>query len=217
MGYALIVPSHDQHHDELAPAFRKSEKIKLGRSAEGASAVIAIAQVIFSSITIYRTRGDQIEKYGYAAYGLSVYPYALMSLANLVKLAVCGRYPFVYVLRTATLVKAEGDGGVFNGAVGNLEVDRGQGDEKVDGSQHDKFIAAEPPSWLKFVSPPWLRPLGDYRNYLIVPIIGSLILVISQPVSSFLSACSTMNRTLEPREFGCWVGLVVLGNIIYLR
>ena len=51
----------------------------MGRSAEVASAVVAIAQVIFSSITIYRARGDQIEKYGYAAYGLSAYPYALMS------------------------------------------------------------------------------------------------------------------------------------------
>ena len=228
MGYALIVPSHDQHHDELAPAFQKSKKIKLGRSAEGASAVIAIAQVIFSSITIYRTRGDQIEKYGYAAYGLSVYPYALMSLANLIKLAVCGRYPFVYVLRTATLVKAEGDGGVFNGAVGNLEVDRGRGDEKVDDSQHDKFIAAEPPPWLKFVSPfPWFMPLGDYRNYKwIVLIAGSLILVIaiiSQPVfvlliSRFDHAQSTpaqriwMLGWLIANGVSVVIGFIFLGN-----
>ena len=103
----------------------------LSRSTEVASAVIAIGQVIFSSTTIYRTRGDQIEKYGYAAYGLSVYPYALMSLANLIKLAICGRYPFVYVLRTATLVEAKGVGGVFDGAIGNPEVSHGQGDEVV--------------------------------------------------------------------------------------
>ena len=45
----------------------------MGRSTEAASAIVAIAQMIFSSITIYRTRGDQIEKYGYAAYGLTVY------------------------------------------------------------------------------------------------------------------------------------------------
>ena len=112
----------------------------MGRSTEVASAAIAIAQVIFSSITIYRTRGDQIEKYGYAAYGLSVYPYALMSLANLIKLAICGRYPFLYVLRTATLVEAEKKGRVFEGAVGNLGVNHGKSDEVVNDSQHDPEV-----------------------------------------------------------------------------
>ena len=102
----------------MKPALRESEGIKLCRSEELTSAFVGIAQVIFASITIYRARGDQIEKYGYAAYGLSVYPYLLMSLANLIKLAVCGRYPYAYVLRTATLAEAEKDGGVFEGAVG---------------------------------------------------------------------------------------------------
>ena len=166
----------------------------MGRYTGVASAVIAIAQVIFSSITIYRTRGDQIEKYGYTAYGLSVYPYALMSLANLIQLAVCGRYPFAYVLRTTTLVEAEKIGGVFEGAVGNLKVNHGEGDEVVNDSEHIDPMAvfSEPPSWLKFISPPWLRPLGDYRNHQwIAPITGSLITVIaiiSQPVFVFLSS-----------------------------
>ena len=52
-----------------------------------------------------------------------VYPYSLMSLANLIKLAVCGRYPYAYVLRTATLAEAEKDGGMFEGAVGSPRED----------------------------------------------------------------------------------------------
>ena len=232
-GYALIVPSHRQHRDELAPAFRKSKGIVLGASTEVPSAAIAIAQVIFSSITIYRARGDQINKYGYAAYGLSVYPYALMSLANLIKLALCGRYPFVYVLRTSTLFEAERRGGFFEGAVGNLEVIRGQGDEMVNGSQDDEHPLAffsEPPFW---VSPfPWFKPLGDYRNYQwIVPIAGSLILVIaiiSQPVfvlliSGFNHGQSTgIQRTwmlgwLVANGVSVVIGLVVLGNTAFER
>ena len=180
-GYALIVPSQRRHRDEIAPAFRKSGEIKLCRSTEVASAVIGIAQVIFSSITIYRARGDQIEKYGYAAYGLSVYPYLLMSVANLTKLAVCGRYPYAYVLRTATLVEAERDGGVFEGAVGNLGVNHGGDDKVADDSQDgDSMAFSDPPSWMEYASIPWLRPLGDYRGCRwIVPIIGSLILFIA--------------------------------------
>ena len=181
----------------------------MGRYTEPASAVIAIAQVIFSSITIYRARGDQIEKYGYTAYGLSVYPYALMSLANLIKLAVCGRYPFVYVLRTSTLVEAEKIGGVFEGAVGNLKVNHGEGDEVVNDPQHVDLIAAfsEPPSWLKCVSPPWFRPLGDYRNrQWTAPITGSLITVIgiiSQPVFVFL--ISGLNHRQSTRAQRIWM------------
>ena len=49
-----------------------------------------------------------------------------MSVADLIKLGVCGRYPYAYVLRTATFVGAEGNGGVFEGAVGKLGVNHGE-------------------------------------------------------------------------------------------
>ena len=171
----------------------------LGWSTDVASAVIAIGQVIFSSITIYRTRGDQIEKYGYAAYGLSVYPYALMSLANLIQLAVCGRYPYLYVLRTATLAEAENKGAVFEGAFGKLEV--------ANDSQHDELTAAfsDPP--YRFLSLPSFRPLGDYRGCKwIVPIIGNLIFVIaavSHPV--FVQLVSGFNRGQSTRAQRAWM------------
>ena len=191
----------------MAPALRNSKNVILGRSTEVASPIVAIAQVIFSLITIYRTRGDQTEKYGYAAYGLSVYPYALMSLANMTKLLVCGRYPFLCVLRTATVVEAEKNGGIFEGAVGNFRVDHWQSEEVVSDSQHDELTAAfsEPPSW---VSPfPSFRPQGDYRNYKwIVPIIGSIIFVIaiiSHPV--FVLLVSGFNRGQSTRAQRIWM------------
>ena len=165
----------------MKPALRESKRIKLCRSKELTSAVVSIAQVIFSSITIYRARGDQIKKYGFAAYGLSVYPYLLMLVANLIKSAVCGRYPYAYVLRTATLVEAENNGGVFEGAVGNLWVNHGEDDNVANDSQDgNSMVFSDPPPWMKYVSIPWSRPLGDYRGcQRIVPIIGSLIFYIT--------------------------------------
>ena len=172
------------------------------RSTGVTSTVVGIAQVIFSSITIYHARGDQIEKYGYAAYGLSVYPYALMSVANLLKLAFCGRYPYAYVLRTATLVEAEKNGGVFSGAVGNFGVNHGEHDKVVDDSQDsDSRVFSDSPSWLRYASIPWLRPLGDYRGpRWIVPIVGSLIFfiaVFSQPL--FIVLLSGFNSGQDAR------------------
>ena len=185
-GYALIVPSQRQHLEEMKPALRESEGIKLYRSKELTSAAVGIVQIIFASITIYRARGDQIEKYGYAAYGFSVYPYLLMSLANLIKLLICGRYPYAYVLRTATLAEAEKDGGVFEGAVGNPREDG----RAVDDSQGGGSMGlSDPPFWIKS-GPLRFEHAGYYKGYWwIVPTIDGLILLIailSQPLFVFL-------------------------------
>ena len=104
-----------------------------------------------------------------------------MSLANLIKLLVCGRYPYAYVLRTATLAEAEKDGGVFEGAVGSPR-------EDGNDSQGGGSMGLSDPPFL--VSLSWLTPSGDYSGYWwIVPIIGNLIFFIaisSQPLFVFL-------------------------------
>ena len=192
----------------MKPAFRNSGEIKLCRSIEVTSAAVGIAQVIFSIITIYRARGDQLEKYGYAAYGLSVYPYALMSVANLIKLGFCGRYPYAYVLRTATLVEAEKNGGVFSGAVGDFGVNHGEKDKEVSDSQDsDSKVFSDPPSWLNYVSIPWLRPLGDYRGCRwIVLFIGNLILLIATPSHIiFIYLVSGPKATVNTRGQRFWM------------
>ena len=191
----------------MKPALRESEGIKLCRSKELTSAVVGIAQVIFASITIYRARGDQIEKYGYAAYGLSVYPYLLMSVANLTKLGVCGRYPYAYVLRTATLVEAEKNGGVFSGAVGDFGVNHGENDKEANDSQDsDSMVFSDPPPWTKCLPFPFLRPLGDYRDcHWIVPIIGNLIFVFASPSHLvFVYLVSRPKATLNTRGQKIW-------------
>ena len=80
----------------------------------------SIAQLVFSSITLYRTRGPQIQQYGYAAFGLSVFPYALMSLVNLVVIIIIGEYSTIFVLRTAILEEARRCGGRISGEIGTL-------------------------------------------------------------------------------------------------
>jgi hypothetical protein len=53
-------------------------------SYNGAKAIVSIVQIVFGIYTLYRTKGNQIERFGYAAYGLTVTQYALMSVVNLV-------------------------------------------------------------------------------------------------------------------------------------
>ena len=218
-GYALIAPSYHKHHDELVPALRNSKEIVLGAPREVPSAAIAIAQVIFSIITFYRNRGEQVEKYGYAAYSFSVFPYALMSLANLTKLYFCGKYPSMYVLRTKTLVEAERLGELFEGAVGVLEENRGEGDKADKYPQDDDPMAfpTEPPCWLKWISHPRFRPLGDYRNWRIriPPIVGTLILVlafISQPIFVFHFSGFNHGQSTRAQRI-CMLGWLIANEV----
>jgi len=106
----------------------------------------SIVQLILSSITIYRTRGPQLDRYGYAAFGLSVFPYTFMSFVSLVCIGIVGDYPSLYVMRTPMLEEAEGRGGTrISGEIGTLR--KTMDDEKVDdrtggaGGEGKEFVA----------------------------------------------------------------------------
>ncbi|GAB1311759.1 hypothetical protein MFIFM68171_01969 [Madurella fahalii] len=68
---------------------------------------ISLVQATWATITIYRARGDQISHYGYAAFGLTVAPYAFMSIMNSFANMLTPEYPSMFVIRTPTMNKAE--------------------------------------------------------------------------------------------------------------
>lgn len=65
----------------------------------------SVAQTVIATVTLYETRGDQIDRYGYAAFGLTVTPYAMMSLVNLLGHSLCPEYETMYFVETAALRK----------------------------------------------------------------------------------------------------------------
>ena len=65
--------------------------------------LVSVFQVIFGVITLYRTRGNEIDRYGYAAFGLTVTPYAWMSLINLLGNLMRPEYPALYVVGSPLL------------------------------------------------------------------------------------------------------------------
>ena len=82
--------------------------------------VIAIIQLVFACLTLYRSKGNQLEIYGYAAFGLTVAQYAVMSFVNLLANLVTPHYPTVYMVRTEMMAKAESQGGKFDGVVAEI-------------------------------------------------------------------------------------------------
>ena len=83
--------------------------------------VTSIVQLVLSSVTIYRSRGSQLDQYGYAAFGLTVIPYTFMSLVNFIYVGVVGEYAALTILRTPTMEEANDRlGGQICGEVGIL-------------------------------------------------------------------------------------------------
>jgi hypothetical protein len=87
-------------------------------------AIAAIIQVGFAVVTLYQTRGNQIQRFGYAAFGLTVIPYAIMSIVNLLGNAMTPDYSSMYMIWSEVMAEAEARGGKFDGMVGIIEPDR---------------------------------------------------------------------------------------------
>lgn len=88
--------------------------------------IAGVAQILSAVVTIYKAHYSQISKYGYAAYSLTVIPYALMTAVNLIALLVTPNYPAIYMLESSIMDEARKRGGLFGGTVGILdEVDYG--------------------------------------------------------------------------------------------
>ena len=87
--------------------------------------LIALAQAIYTSVTLYQARGDQIDQYGYAAFGLTVAPFVLMSIINLIGNIFSPTYDAIYMIETSVMSEARRHGCRFDGVVGKLREGHG--------------------------------------------------------------------------------------------
>src|SRR6266540_5254508 len=110
--YSWILPTEPvwQH---ILLCEERLEDIQLARSRSWFKMAASILQLIYACITLYRTRGNQIERYGYAAFGFSVFPFALMSLCNFICVGPVGEYPCIFALKSAIMKEAESQEGKF--------------------------------------------------------------------------------------------------------
>jgi hypothetical protein len=73
---------------------------------------------MWATITIYQARGDQVQRYGYAAFGLTVVPYAFMSVVNGAANLITPQYATMFLVRTPAMSEAEQRGmGFFKAAL----------------------------------------------------------------------------------------------------
>ena len=108
----------DSSNPDTRPAFELSANYNLPKC------VIAIFQTLYASTTLYQIKGDKIQRYDYAAFGLTVAPYLLMSIINLLGTMLTPEYPCLYLVRSEVMDEASRrEGAKFEGMVATLRRD----------------------------------------------------------------------------------------------
>ncbi|KAL9115808.1 MAG: hypothetical protein Q9227_000176 [Pyrenula ochraceoflavens] len=103
------------------PGKNEVESSSLGSFYSFAKGAIAILQLLYASYTLVQTRGDQIDRFGYAAFGLTVTPYLMMSLINLLSSLLTPDYSHMYLVESDVMLEAKRHGGSFEGHVGRID------------------------------------------------------------------------------------------------
>ena len=105
-GYCLVrLPA------DVSVSTEGHEPVDVASSQATAKVILSLTQLGFACATLYRARGSQLQQYGYAAFSLTVMPYAIMSFINLTGNLVMPNYPAIYMVRSEVMEEAKTRGG----------------------------------------------------------------------------------------------------------
>ncbi|KAK8121406.1 hypothetical protein PG999_005526 [Apiospora kogelbergensis] len=100
------------------------DQVKLSYTYNIPKMLVGFVQAIWGVVTLYHARGAQIKKYGYAAFGLTAAPYAIMSIVNFAVGILTPEYQTMYLVHTPDMERARKEGGVFDGVVAAVDMER---------------------------------------------------------------------------------------------
>ena len=98
--------------------------------------LFSLIQTVSGGYSLFKARGSQIDRYGYAAFGLTVIPYMVVSVINFLGSMLTSEYETCYVVHSAMMDEMVQRGGIVDGAVGTLE-EYGSGNKETSESTED--------------------------------------------------------------------------------
>ena len=99
--------------------------VDIATSNSTVTVLVGMYQIVFAVLSLYLARGNQVQLYGYASFGLTVIPYVLMTIVNLAAQLFTEDYPTLYMVESDIMKEAIDPrrGGYFSGMVGAVETD----------------------------------------------------------------------------------------------
>ena len=148
-GYALsyippdvkVYPKHNSQTIESAShplygtsGLRNSAETRIASAHNVPRVLFSIGQTISGGYALYKARGPQIERYGFAAFGLTVVPYLLISVVNFFGALFTSEYETIFLVHSSIMDEMIERGGRTDGVVGTIHPPRGES----LGLSHDK-------------------------------------------------------------------------------
>lgn len=100
------------------------KQTQLSTSYGTAKALVALLQTVYAGTTLVRSSGQELDSFGYAAFGLTVSPYIIMSAINFLGNILTPNYPALYLVQSDVLLEAlEREQTIINGQIGKLVPD----------------------------------------------------------------------------------------------
>ncbi|KAI4215629.1 MAG: hypothetical protein LQ351_002098 [Letrouitia transgressa] len=96
-------------------------EIKLASSYDIPRILFSLIQTVSGGFALYRARGAQINRYGASAYGLTVLPYMVVSVVNLIGSLLTSEYETMYQVHSAIMDEMNMRGGICDGVIGSIE------------------------------------------------------------------------------------------------
>lgn len=129
-GYALAyVPADMKVYPRISSAYNASPGIvskdpysqtRLASAHDFPQILFSLTQTVSGAYALYRARGSQIKRYGYAAFGLTVLPFILMSLINFLGSLLTREYETIFLVYSSLMDEMINRGGISDGVVGSI-------------------------------------------------------------------------------------------------
>ncbi|KAL8744471.1 MAG: hypothetical protein Q9190_003285 [Brigantiaea leucoxantha] len=167
-------------------------EIKLASTYDIPRILFSLIQTGSAGYALYRARGAQIDRFGCAAFGLTVLPYMVVSVVNLIGSLLTSEYETMYLVHSAMMDEMNNKGGICDGVVGSIEDPDSDDIRSLDGEEKTKLRG--------------LPMLFDGPNEAL------RFHEASQPVSSTSRALAVLNWMDKPKVRGYWIGRYCLSK-----
>ena len=98
-----------------------TSQTRLASSQNAPRILFSLGQTVSGAWSLYRAQGEQIERFGYAAYGLTVLPYMIVSVINFAGSFLTKEYDMIYLVHSTMLDEMISRGGSVDGVIGTIE------------------------------------------------------------------------------------------------
>lgn len=149
-GYSLAVPVRRGYTELLIRNYlNDTTKLTVHHRPGIVGAILSVIQICIGTYNLYSAQSSQIPRWGYAAYSLSVLPYVIMSVMNLLCAALVDSYACAQLLRTPILEESvcrslagdQTDMTEYDGTIGTVKKEYMPDRAQVGQSGQDGYVA----------------------------------------------------------------------------